>query len=92
MFDKNKTGVVNVTDLQTILKSLGRDPNEAIDILEELEFDPNGQMVFEEFLRIMKSLENRLVNAKPEDENLEHQDMNGQMHHMQDGMIQGQDN
>jgi len=26
MFDKNKTGVVNVNDLQTIMKSLGRDP------------------------------------------------------------------
>lgn len=26
MFDKDKTGFVNVTDLQTIMKSLGRDP------------------------------------------------------------------
>jgi Ca2+-binding EF-hand superfamily protein len=68
MFDKNKTGVVNVNDLQTIMKSLGRDPQEAIDILEELEFDPDGQMVFEEFLRIMKSLENRLVAGKAEEE------------------------
>jgi Ca2+-binding EF-hand superfamily protein len=42
MFDKNKTGVVNVGDLQTIMKSLGRDPQEAIDLLEELDFDPNG--------------------------------------------------
>jgi Ca2+-binding EF-hand superfamily protein len=70
MFDKNKTGVVNVTDLQTILKSLGRDPHEAIDILEELSFDPNGQMVFEEFLRIMKSLENRLVAGKADEEEM----------------------
>lgn len=64
MFDKNKTGVVNVNDLQTIMKSLGRDPQEAIDLLEELEFDPNGQMTFEEFLRIMKSLETRLLAGK----------------------------
>jgi len=64
MFDKDKTGVVNVNDLQTIMKSLGRDPQEAIDLLEELDFDSNGQMSFEEFLRIMKNLENRLVASK----------------------------
>lgn len=61
MFDKDKTSVVNVNDLQTIMKSLGRDPQEAIDLLEELNFDINGQMSFEEFLCIMKNLENRLV-------------------------------
>ena len=42
MFDKDKTQFVNVMDLQTIMKSLGRDPQEAIDLLEELNFDPNG--------------------------------------------------
>jgi Ca2+-binding EF-hand superfamily protein len=42
MFDKDKTSVVNVNDLQTIMKSLGRDPQEAIDLLEELNFDING--------------------------------------------------
>lgn len=67
MFDKDKTGVVNVNDLQTIMKSLGRDPQEAIDLLEELDFDSNGQMSFEEFLRIMKNLENRLVASKQDD-------------------------
>jgi Ca2+-binding EF-hand superfamily protein len=46
------------------MKSLGRDPQEAIDLLEELDFDSNGQMSFEEFLRIMKNLENRLVASK----------------------------
>lgn len=64
MFDKDKTKVVNVNDLQTIMKSLNRDPQEAIDLLEELNFDPNGHMTFEEFLRIMKNLENRLVQSK----------------------------
>jgi Ca2+-binding EF-hand superfamily protein len=33
MFDKEKRGYVRVEDLQTIMKSLGRDPNEAIDII-----------------------------------------------------------
>ena len=46
------------------MKSLGRDPQEAIDLLEEMDFDPNGLMSFEEFLKIMKNLENRLVASK----------------------------
>jgi hypothetical protein len=29
-----------------------------------MDFDPNGLMSFEEFLRIMKNLENRLVASK----------------------------
>jgi len=74
MFDKDKTDFVSVNDLQTIMKSLGRDPQEAIDLVEELNFDPNGQMSFEEFLCIMKNLENRLVATK---QNEIHQDDNG---------------
>jgi Ca2+-binding EF-hand superfamily protein len=46
MFDKEFTGFVNVGDLQTIMKSLGRDPSEALDLLEEMDFDPNGLMSF----------------------------------------------
>jgi hypothetical protein len=60
MFDHDKTETVGVKDLQTIMQSLGRDPQEAVDIVEELNFDPFGTINFEDFLRIMKSLENRL--------------------------------
>ena len=33
MFDKEKTGFIDVADLQTIMRSLGRDPTEAIDLI-----------------------------------------------------------
>jgi len=36
MFDKEKTGFIEVADLQTIMRSLGRDPNEAMDLLQSL--------------------------------------------------------
>ena len=36
MFDKDKTGFVDIQDLQTIMKSLGRDPNEAEELVEGL--------------------------------------------------------
>ena len=33
MFDKEKTGFIGIPDLQTIMRSLGRDPNEAMELL-----------------------------------------------------------
>jgi Ca2+-binding EF-hand superfamily protein len=37
MFDKEKTGFIDVADLQTIMRSLGRDPTEAIDLIQSLD-------------------------------------------------------
>ena len=33
MFDKEKIGYIDVADLQTIMRSLGRDPHEALELL-----------------------------------------------------------
>ncbi len=48
------------------MRSLGRDPNEAVELLQSLEInaareDSNGQINFEDFLKLMKNLENRLL-------------------------------
>jgi hypothetical protein len=61
------------------MKKLGRDPQEAIDLLEEMDFDPNGLLSFEEFLKIMKNLENRLVASKQEELNSNAQGPNANM-------------
>ena len=36
MFDPDKTGFVKVQDLETILRSLGRDPSEANELVVDL--------------------------------------------------------
>ena len=36
MFDKDNSGFVDIADLQTIMKSLGRDPSEAEELVEGL--------------------------------------------------------
>lgn len=36
MFDKEKQGFIEIIDLQTIMRSLGRDPNEAMELLQSL--------------------------------------------------------
>lgn len=74
MFDKEKTGFIGIPDLQTIMRSLGRDPNEAMELLQNLELnaiaeDSDGRINFEDFLKLMKHLENRLVSGGGAEEN-----------------------
>jgi Ca2+-binding EF-hand superfamily protein len=67
MFDKEKAGFIEVSDLQTIMRSLGRDPSEVIDLMQSLDINTNSddgtcRINFEEFLKLMKNLENRLIS------------------------------
>jgi calmodulin len=64
MFDKDKSGFIDVGDLETVMRSLGRDPSEAKGLLDGLDLNSDGRLSFEEFLKIMKSLENMLVATK----------------------------
>ena len=43
------------------MKSLNRDPDEALDLVQGLHQDVGEKLSFEEFLKIMKQLENRLA-------------------------------
>ena len=74
MFDPEKTGFVRLKDLETILKSLGRDPDEATDLVVDMHL-ADDRMSFMEFLKIMKALESRLTakdeNKEEEEEELE---------------------
>jgi Ca2+-binding EF-hand superfamily protein len=54
LFDKDKSGRIEMKDLEAILTSLQRDPTEAKDMLRA--FDPNHDDVitFDEFLSLMQ--------------------------------------
>jgi Ca2+-binding EF-hand superfamily protein len=43
---------------------LGRNPDEAQELLTDLQLDSQDKLSFDEFLRIMKNLETRLIMAK----------------------------
>ena len=60
MFDPEHSGFVGVKDLETILKSLGRDPSEATDLVADMNL-ADERLSFTEFLKIMKALESRLT-------------------------------
>ena len=73
MFDPDKTGFVGVKDLETILKSLGRDPDEATDLVADMSL-ADDRMSFMEFLKIMKALESRLT-AKDDKQDEEEEEL-----------------
>lgn len=60
MFDPEKSGFVGIKDLETILGSLGRDPEEANDLVAGMDL-ADQRLSFAEFLKIMKALESRLT-------------------------------
>lgn len=70
MFDPDRTGFVGVKDLETILGSLGRDPEEANDLVQGMEI-ADDRLSFGEFLKIMKALESRLTAQNEKDQEQE---------------------
>ena len=64
---------MGISDLETILKSLGRDPDEAKDLVADMPLS-DDRMSFMEFLQIMKALESRLT-AKEEKQDEEEEEL-----------------
>ena len=61
MFDPQRTGHIEVKDLETIMGSLQRDANEVRDFVDRLDPNSNGRISFEEFLDLMQQIENKIV-------------------------------
>lgn len=74
MFDPEHSGFVGVKDLETILKSLGRDPSEATDLVADMNL-ADERLSFTEFLKIMKALESRLTAKDGEKEDDEEDEL-----------------
>ena len=66
MFDPNKTGAIEVKDLETIMGSLQRDANEVREFVDKLDPNSNGRISFEEFLDLMQQIENKIVKDSGE--------------------------
>lgn len=61
MFDPQKTGAIEVKDLETIMGSLQRDANEVREFVDRLDPNSNGRISFDEFLELMQQIENKIV-------------------------------
>lgn len=83
LFDKDQSGKIESNDLENILTSLKRDPEEAKEMLSEIDPNHDGQITFEEFIKLMAKIENK-IDKKDEDE--EHSSTK-----QGDGSLSGQD-
>lgn len=71
MFDKDKQGFIEAKDLQTIMKSLGREPEDAANLLQQMNLSDEHQIDFELFLKLMRELENKMIADKQAEEDNE---------------------
>lgn len=68
MFDPEKSGFIQINDLETIMGSLQRDATEVHDFVDKLDPSSNGRISFEEFLELMQQIENKIVKDGTEEE------------------------
>ena len=61
MFDPNRSGYIQITDLETIMGSLQRDASEVKDFVENMDPSQGGRISFDEFLELMQQIENKIV-------------------------------
>ena len=66
IFDKDGDGTITITELSTVLQSLGQNPTEEEleDIIREVDIDGNGEVDFNEFVLLMSK---RLKASEHED-------------------------
>ena len=62
LFDKDQRGYIEVQDLETIMKSLQRNPAEVRDFIENLDPNTDGRITFEELLNLLQKIENKIAN------------------------------
>ena len=60
LFDKNQSGKIELNDLENILTSLKRDPEEAKTMLKEIDPNHDEEITFQEFIRLMAKIENKM--------------------------------
>lgn len=60
LFDKDQTGRIVTIDLENILTSLKRDPEEAKQMLSEIDPNHGGEITFQEFIKLMAKIENKI--------------------------------
>ena len=77
MFDKDKTGFIDLNDFQSIMDSLNRNRQEVQELLDEFGFGKsNGKLSFDEFIVLMQALEKRII-INEEDNDQEQQIIEG---------------
>lgn len=70
LFDKDKIGQIKLTDLEAIMQSLQRDPEEAKTLLTQIRQsegldETQENITFDEFIKLMEHVEKKLAKDDP---------------------------
>lgn len=68
LFDKDQSGKIESTDLENIFASLKRDPEEAKEMLSEIDPNHDGEITFQEFIKLMAKIENKIDKKDDEED------------------------
>lgn len=60
LFDNNQSGRIEQNDLENILTTLKREPEEAKQMLKEIDPNHEGEITFQEFIKLMAKIENKI--------------------------------
>lgn len=60
LFDNNQSGRIEQNDLENILTTLKREPEEAKQMLKEIDPNYEGEITFQEFIKLMAKIENKI--------------------------------
>ncbi len=63
LFDRDKSGKIEMKDLEAIMSSLQRDPAEAKEMMNALDPNHDQAISFDEFLSMMQQVEQKIVRS-----------------------------
>ncbi len=68
LFDKDQSGRIEHNDLENIVTSLKRDPEEAKQMLKEIDPNHDGEITFQVFIKLMAKIENKMDKKEDPDD------------------------
>lgn len=63
IFDKDKSGAIDISDMEQVMEQLGKDPTRAKSLLDEIDPNHDGKIGFDEFLKMLSDLEKELESG-----------------------------
>lgn len=66
IFDKDGSGAIDVSDMEQVMEQLGKDPARARSLLDEIDPNHDGKIGFDEYLKMLSSIEKELEGSAPE--------------------------
>jgi hypothetical protein len=67
IFDKDKSGAIDIQDMEQVFEQLGKDPSKAKTLLDDIDPNHDGKIGFNEFLQMLSDVEKELESPE-EDE------------------------